>query len=167
MWLSLELSPCRRADGGTQVAVDHAIQRWVVKYSPQLEAFHCRKRCGSAGAWTRHILKWGEWRYLYRAVDKYGETIDFLLTEHRDKEAARFLKKAIRRHGVPRRARLTAVTPMKRRSRVTIRVWDSDHDPPGQIFKQRCGTRSSSSKTRHASHVGVQVVRGCSGYLTG
>jgi transposase-like protein len=25
----------------------------------------------------------GPWRYLYRAVDKYGETIDFLLTEHR------------------------------------------------------------------------------------
>jgi transposase-like protein len=44
----------------------------------------------------------GEWRYLYRAVDKQGQTIDFLLTEYRDKEAAlRFLKKAIRRHGVP------------------------------------------------------------------
>jgi len=44
----------------------------------------------------------GQWRYLYRAVDKYGETIDFLLTEHRDTEAAlRFLKKAIRRNGVP------------------------------------------------------------------
>ena len=44
----------------------------------------------------------GEWKYLYRAVDKYGETIDFLLTEHRDKEAAlQFLKKAICRNGVP------------------------------------------------------------------
>src|SRR5262249_50682617 len=44
----------------------------------------------------------GVWRYLYRAGDKYGETIDFLLTKHRDKEAAlRFLKKAIRRNGVP------------------------------------------------------------------
>ena len=44
----------------------------------------------------------GEWRYLDRAVDKHGQTIDFLLTEHRDTEAAlRFLKKAIRRHGVP------------------------------------------------------------------
>ncbi|MDQ3830966.1 MAG: IS6 family transposase, partial [Candidatus Tectomicrobia bacterium] len=44
----------------------------------------------------------GEWRYLYRAVDKHGETVDFLLTEHRDQEAAlRFLKKAIHRHGVP------------------------------------------------------------------
>ena len=44
----------------------------------------------------------GEWRYLYRAVDKHGQTIDFLLTEHRDAEAAlRLLKKAIRRNGVP------------------------------------------------------------------
>jgi len=35
-------------------------------------------------------------------VDKHGQTIDFLLTEHRDAEAAlRFLKKAIRRNGVP------------------------------------------------------------------
>ena len=34
--------------------------------------------------------------------DKYGDTIDFLLTKHRDKDAAlRFLKKAIRRNGVP------------------------------------------------------------------
>jgi putative transposase len=35
-------------------------------------------------------------------VDKHGQTIDFLLTEHRDSEAAlRFLKKAIRRNGLP------------------------------------------------------------------
>ena len=44
----------------------------------------------------------GEWRYLYRAVDKHGQTIDVLLTEHRDTAAAlRFLTHAIRRHGVP------------------------------------------------------------------
>jgi len=44
----------------------------------------------------------GQWRYLYRAVDTHGQTIDFLLTEHRDTEAAlRFLKKAIRRNGLP------------------------------------------------------------------
>jgi transposase-like protein len=42
----------------------------------------------------------GEWTYLYRAVDKYGTTIDFLLTEQRDEQAAKkFLIKAIRRHG--------------------------------------------------------------------
>src|ERR671925_29617 len=88
------------------VPVDHAtIQRWVVKYSPLLEAaFHRRKR----SVWLSwrmdetYIKVKGQWYYLYRAVDKYGQTIDFLLTEHRDTEAAlRFLKKAIRRHGVP------------------------------------------------------------------
>src|SRR4029434_3914455 len=44
----------------------------------------------------------GQWRSLYRAVDKTGQTIDFLLTKERDEQAAkRFLTKAIRRHGVP------------------------------------------------------------------
>jgi putative transposase len=88
------------------VHVDHAtINRWVIKYSPPLEhAFHRRKR----PVW----LSWrmdetslrvkGQWSYLYRAVDKTGQTIDFLLTKHRDEWAAkRFLTKAIRRHGVP------------------------------------------------------------------
>ena len=88
------------------IAVDHAtVNRWVIKYSPQLEeAFHRRKR----PVWISwrmdetYIRVKGEWRYLYRAVDKQGQTIDFLLTEERDEQAAkRFLTKAIRRHGVP------------------------------------------------------------------
>ena len=44
----------------------------------------------------------GQWKYLYRAVDKAGQTIDFLLTARRDKKAAlRFFKKAVRQHGLP------------------------------------------------------------------
>jgi putative transposase len=88
------------------VPIDHAtIQRWVVKDSPQLEeAFHRRKRAVWV-SWRMdetYIKVKGEWRYLYRAVDKQGQTIDFLLTEQRDQDAAlRFFKKAIRRHGVP------------------------------------------------------------------
>jgi transposase-like protein len=88
------------------VGVDHAtIQRWVVKYSPQLEeVFHRRKRpVGRSWRMDETYIKVkGEWRYLYRAVDTHGQTIDFLLTEYRDQEAAlRFLKNAIRRGGVP------------------------------------------------------------------
>jgi putative transposase len=88
------------------VIVDHStINRWVLKYSPQLEAaFHRRKR----PVWLSwrmdetYIRIRGHWRYLYRAVDKAGQTIDFLLTEQRDERAATcFLTKAIRRHGVP------------------------------------------------------------------
>jgi len=44
----------------------------------------------------------GNWYYMYLAVDKMGQTIDFLLTEQRDEPAAkRFLIKAIRRNGLP------------------------------------------------------------------
>jgi putative transposase len=88
------------------VHVDHStINRWVIKYSPQLEAaFHRRKRLVWV-SWRMdetYIKVKGEWYYLYRAVDKTGQTIDFLLTEQRDERAAkRFLTKAIRRHGVP------------------------------------------------------------------
>jgi transposase-like protein len=86
------------------VEVDHAaINRWVSKYSPLLEeAFHRRKR----PVWVSwrldetYIKVKDAWKYLYRAVDKYGKTIDFLLTEQRDEQAAKkFLIKAIRRHG--------------------------------------------------------------------
>lgn len=88
------------------VSVDHAtINRWVIKYSPQLEeAFHRRKQ----SVWVSwrldetYIRVKGAWQYLYRAVDKHGQPVDFLLTARRDAKAAtRFLTKAIRRHGVP------------------------------------------------------------------
>ena len=74
------------------IHVDHStISRWVITYSPPLEAaFHRRKRLGGR-RWRldeTSIRVKGEWRYLDRAVDKHGETVDFLLTEHRDKEAA-------------------------------------------------------------------------------
>jgi putative transposase len=88
------------------VSVDHStINRWVIKYSPPLEAaFHRRKR----PVWISwrmdetYIRVKGQWTYLYRAVDKDGQAVDFLLTAQRDKDAAfRFLEKAISRHGVP------------------------------------------------------------------
>jgi transposase-like protein len=44
----------------------------------------------------------GSWKYLYRAVDKAGATVDFLLTAKRDRKAAlRFLRKAIGQNGTP------------------------------------------------------------------
>ena len=86
--------------------VDHStINRWVIHYSPLLEkAFHEKKR-HPGSRWRldeTYIKVKGEWKYYYRAVDKSGETIDFLLTAKRDKKAAaRYLKKAIRRNGDP------------------------------------------------------------------
>jgi putative transposase len=44
----------------------------------------------------------GQWKYLYRAVDKAGNTVDFLLTAKRDRKAAlRFLYEATGQHGTP------------------------------------------------------------------
>src|SRR5262247_322240 len=75
------------------VHVDHStINRWVIKYSPQLEEAFFRRKRPVWMSWRldeTYIKVKGEWRYLYRAVDKHGQTIDFLLTE------------AICRHGVP------------------------------------------------------------------
>jgi len=79
--------------------------RWVVTYRPLLEeAFHRRKRPVSV-SWRldeTDVTVQGEWCYRSRAVEKHGQTVDVLLTEHRDPEAAlRFLKQAIRRNGLP------------------------------------------------------------------
>ena len=44
----------------------------------------------------------GQWKCLYRAVDRAGDTVDFLLTAKRDLLAARrFLERAINLHDVP------------------------------------------------------------------
>jgi putative transposase len=63
------------------VRVDHStMNRWVVKYSPLLEAaFHRRKRLVYV-SWRMDetsIKVQGEWKYLYRAVDKYGQRLTF------------------------------------------------------------------------------------------
>ena len=92
--------------GERGVEVDHStLHRWVLKYVPALEkAFLARKRPVD-GSWRldeTYVRIKGAWKYLYRAVDKAGATVDFLLTAKRDRKAAlRFLRKAIGRHGVP------------------------------------------------------------------
>ena len=86
--------------------VDHStIQRWVVHYAPCIEKVFRHNKKRTALRWRldeTYIKIKGEWHYLYRAVDKPGKTIDFLLTAKRDKKAARrFLNKAIGFNGKP------------------------------------------------------------------
>ena len=90
------------------VLVDHAtIHRWALKIMPALvRVFHDRKRpVGSSWRMDETYIKvHGKWKYLYRAVDRDGDTVDFLLTSRRDEAAARrFLERAIDRHGEPKK----------------------------------------------------------------
>ena len=88
------------------VAVDHAtLNRWVIKYAPEVEkAFRAQQRLvGRSGRMDEtYVRVKGQWNSLYRAVDKAGLTVDFLLMPTRDRAAATaFLRKAIRSHGLP------------------------------------------------------------------
>jgi len=88
------------------VFVDHStINRWAIKFLPLLEkAFRKHKR-QVGGSWRMdetYIKVGGEWKYLYRAVDKEGATVDFLLRAKRDKAAAMaYFKEAMRQNGEP------------------------------------------------------------------
>ena len=88
------------------ILVDHStLYRWIIRLTPLInKAFRRYKRAVGA-RWRMdetYIKVKGQWKYLYRAVDSSGQTIDFLLTAKRDAAAAlRFFRKAIRQHGEP------------------------------------------------------------------
>jgi transposase-like protein len=90
------------------ISVDHAtIHRWIVRCSPELlKRFNARKRAVTA-RWhvdETYIRVGGQWRYLYRAIDSHGGTVEFWFRERRNLAAAKqFLSKALKRHGQPER----------------------------------------------------------------
>ena len=82
------------------VEVDHStINRWVLKYAPELDKRirpHLRSTNDSWRVDETYIKVKGQWKYLYRAVDSEGNTLDFLLRAKRDATAAeRFLRKTL------------------------------------------------------------------------
>ncbi len=88
------------------VVVDHSsINRWAIRFLPLLEKAFRKHKHAVGLSWRMdetYIRVNGAWKYLYRAVDKQGQTVDFLLTAKRDAAAARrFFEKAIRHNTVP------------------------------------------------------------------
>ena len=82
------------------VEVDHTtIYRWVQAYAPELDKRirpHLKPTNDSWRVDETYIPVKGEWKYLYRAVDSEGNTLDFLLTAKRDATAAaRFFRKTL------------------------------------------------------------------------
>ncbi|WP_439669028.1 IS6 family transposase [Cupriavidus necator] len=89
------------------ISVDQStVHRWALKMLlPALNKIFRRSKRPVGKSWRMdetYILVRGKWKYLYRAVDKGGNTIDFLLRAQPDKAAARrFFEKAIAQHGQP------------------------------------------------------------------
>ncbi|ASG68920.1 IS6 family transposase [Francisella halioticida] len=90
------------------IKVDHStINRWVIKYSKELEIVFSNsfRKYGSYISWKMdetYLKLKGKDVYLYRAIDKHGDTLEFMVSEKRDEKAARkFFKKTIGKHGLP------------------------------------------------------------------
>jgi len=88
------------------VSVDHSsINRWAIRFLPLIEKMARKQKRPVGGSWhmdETYIKVKGVWKYLYRAVDKQGKTVDFLLTAKRDMAAAkRFFDKAMVANGDP------------------------------------------------------------------
>ena len=82
------------------VEVDHStLNRWVLKFAPELDKqvrSHLSETNDSWRVDETYIEVKGEWKYLYRAVDSMGNTLDFMLSAKRDrKAAARFFRKVL------------------------------------------------------------------------
>ena len=117
------------------VIVDHTTEnRWAVKILP-VPALMLRRRKRPVGlSWRMdepYVVKVaGQWKYLYRAVDKAGQTVDLLLRAHRDYAAAKYLfERAIDLHGVPekitidkRGANMAAIQGLRADSGVDIEM---------------------------------------------
>ena len=91
--------------------VDHStVQKWVVHYAPQLEESFRKRKKPVGKSWKMdetYIKVNGKWVYLYRAVDKEGNTIDFMLSETRDRPAVlKFFKKAIGSNGLSQKVNI-------------------------------------------------------------
>ncbi len=160
------------------LGVDHAtIQRWVVKYTPLLEKSFHRKKRNIGSSWRldeTYIKVKGKWTYYYRAVDKQGNTIDFYLSERRNKTAAkRFLAKAINRNSKPsiinidksgaNTAGIIRYNKLKRK-RIKIRrckylnnIIEQDHRFIKRITRPMLGFKSVLSAS--ITLAGIEVVR--------
>jgi len=103
--------------------VHTTVMRWVQRYVPVFEK-RWKKYARPVGSSWRcdetYIRVKGRWTYLYRAVDKQGQTVDFLLSDHRDISAAkRFFMKAIENNHAP--------------AKITLDGYEASHQAVAQL----------------------------------
>ena len=115
------------------------MMRWVQRYVPEFEKRWNRFARQGGGSWRvdeTYVKIKGRWVYLYRAVDKAGKTVDFLLRAKRDVAAAKaFFRRAFRSQGLPRK--------------ITLDGYQTSHWAARELLAQHRGgarTRIRSSK---------------------
>ncbi|MFB9127119.1 IS6 family transposase [Paraburkholderia dipogonis] len=145
------------------IELDHSsVHRWVIKLVPLFEKAFRRIKRPVGRSWRMdetYVKVKGHWKYLYRAVDKEGNTVDFLLRAHRDKAAARrYFEKAIAQNGEPETvtvdksgANLAALetlntereTPIRiRQNKYLNNIVEQDHRAVKRIVKPMMGFKS-------------------------
>ena len=145
------------------VLVDHStLHRWSIKMLPVLAAVCRRRKRSVANSWRMdetYVQVAGQWKSLYRAVDKHGATVDFLLRAKRDHAVARaFFERAIGWHDVPEKitidksaANTAAIVSMQvdsglpikmRRSRHLNNLVEQDHRAVKRITRPMLGIES-------------------------
>ncbi|MGF6964623.1 putative transposase [Paraburkholderia sp. WC7.3g] len=120
------------------VSVDHStVHRWAIKLLPVLEKAFRRLKRPVGKSWRMdetYIRVKGEWRYLYRAVDKDGNTIDFLLRAHRDKTAARrYFEKSSAQNGIPE----TVIIDKSGANLAALEAINADREAPIRIRQSK------------------------------
>ncbi len=170
--------------GERGVSVDHStIYRWVQRYAPEIERrLRWQWRQPRSTSWRvdeTYIKVRGQWTYLYRAVDKFGNTIEFYLSPTRNTAAAkRFLGKALnglKDWEVPRVINTdkaptyaAALAELKKEGRCpddTVRrqvkylnnVVEADHGKLKQLIRTVRGFKTL--KTAYATIKGFEVMR--------
>jgi putative transposase len=157
----LSLRPIEEIVAERGVVVDHAtVHRWAIKILPVLAAVFRRHKRPVGTSWRIDEIKVaGQWKYLYRAVDRDGNTIDFLLRANRNHAAARsFFEQAIGLHGVPEKitidksgANTAAIQSIRadsgadiemRQSKYLNNIVEQDHRAVKRIVRPMLGFKS-------------------------
>ena len=138
------------------------IRTWEFRFAPLVSENLRSKRRGTAGvSWyldETYIKVGGQWRYLYRAIDRDGNLLDSMLGEHRDKHAARrFLRRLLDSAGQKPLRLTTDKHPAYKKDSLDRRSQGAA--PAEPVSEQPDGAESPADKTALLPDAWVRTVR--------